>query len=351
MFQMVIGCNARIRIQGLDTAAAEMEYKKTKAGKNFAETKTNEERAWAQLCRVHGNSKPNTDYNRIEFLLALCAQYQGHSKTKRELLKDLHRKGICLTNASFNMVVPIMETTAKFEDELNAKMGAGQLNSAAVNAVGADAKREERSEKVGARKGVETCKICEKPGHNARDCLQFMLREGACGHWCMHDLGIYKSGCNYGSECNKKHERPNFEPPENDVVTAAGSATRVLSMATGARAVPETQGGKPVLQEIPVSDLKMKEFTIMPNKTTHWLNSNKIWMQPEDEDASLCQVCEQEHSQIEPCSNGSQHSLLGHQMACALAVSAVETDKAFRWASYSSQKLATTGLVRNQFRC
>ena len=170
----------------------------------------------------------------------------------------------------------------------------------------------------------------------------------------MHDIGIYKSGCSYGRTCNKKHERPNFEPPENDVVTAAGSVTRVLSMATGA--VPETQGGKPVLQELPVTELKMKEFTIMPNKTTHWLNSNKIWMQPEDEDASLCQVCEQEHSQIEPCSNGGQHSLLGHQMACALAVSAVETDRPFRWASYSSQELATTGTdkgtkVCNQCRC
>ena len=215
--------------------------------------------------------------------------------TKRVLLKELHRKGICLTNASFNMVVPIMETTAKFEDELNAKMGAGQLSSAAVNAVGADAKREERSDKVGARKGVETCKICETPGHNARDCLQFMimLREGTCGHWFMHDIVIYKTGCSYDRTCNKKHERPNVEPPGNDVVTAAGSATRVLSMATGA--VPETNGGKPVLQELPVSELKTKEFIIMPNKTTHWLNSNKIWMQPEDEDASYCQVCEQEH--------------------------------------------------------
>ena len=89
MFHMVIECNSRINVQGVDTTAAELEYRKTKAGANFAETKTNEERAWAQLCRVHGNNKPNTDYNRIEFLLVLCEQYQGHSKTKRVLPKEL----------------------------------------------------------------------------------------------------------------------------------------------------------------------------------------------------------------------------------------------------------------------
>ena len=176
LFHMVIECNSRINVQGLDTVTAELEYRKTKPGSNFAETKTNEERAWAQLCRVHGNDKPKTDYNRIEFLLALCEQYQGHSTTKRVLLKELHRKGTCLTNTLFKMAVPIMETAAKFEDELNAQMGTGKLPTATVNTVGADAKREGRKEKVGARKGPETCKICENPGHNARDCLQFMLR-------------------------------------------------------------------------------------------------------------------------------------------------------------------------------
>ena len=61
-------------------------------------------------------------------------------------------------------------------------------------------------------------------------------------------------------------------------------------------------------------------------------------------DDSLCQTCETEHSQITLCSNRGQHSLLGHQMACALAVSAVEADKPFRWVSYSSQELATSGV-------
>ena len=76
MFDMVIECNARIRTQGLDTNAAENEYRSTEPGENYAETNTKEERAWKQLCRVHGNSTPTTDFHRIEFLLALCEQYQ-----------------------------------------------------------------------------------------------------------------------------------------------------------------------------------------------------------------------------------------------------------------------------------
>lgn len=47
---MVIECNAGIRTQGLDTNAAEAEYKSTQPGANYAETNANEERAWKQLC-------------------------------------------------------------------------------------------------------------------------------------------------------------------------------------------------------------------------------------------------------------------------------------------------------------
>ena len=116
-------------------------------------------------------------------------------------------------------------------------------------------------------------------------------------------------------------------------------------MATGA--VPETNGGNCAVQELPVSELKCKEFKILPNKTNSWVRSDKIWLQPEDEDHSLCQTGEEGHSHIEPCSNGgqqSQHSLLGHQMACALVASAVDPDNPFRWASYSSQGQAATGV-------
>ena len=119
-----------------------------------------------------------------------------------------------------------METAAKFEDGIDAQMGAGNASTAALNTVGADAKRDERNTKMGAGNGVETCQICDKPGHNAHGCLQFMLREGTRGHWFLHSIGIHRTGCTYGKTCKHNHERPNFEPPENNVVTAAGSARR-----------------------------------------------------------------------------------------------------------------------------
>ena len=45
LFQMGIECSSRICVQGLDTGAAEMECTSTKPGSNYAETKTNEDRA------------------------------------------------------------------------------------------------------------------------------------------------------------------------------------------------------------------------------------------------------------------------------------------------------------------
>ena len=133
---------------------------------------------------MHGNAQPKTDYDRIEFMLKLCAAYQGHPKTKRTLLKTLHKKGINITNVPFNVALPIIGSAAFFEDEINVQMGddsdiAGAVAAASVNTVGA---RNNRSTIGGTTVGdgseTEQCKICSKPGHNARDCLQFMQREG-----------------------------------------------------------------------------------------------------------------------------------------------------------------------------
>ena len=146
MFDMVIECNSRIQTQGLDTGAAENEYMtlSTEPGGNYAETNAKEEHAWKQLCRVHGNSTPKPDFHRIEFLLTLCEKYQGHNKTKRTLLKELHRRNITLTNVHFNVARPIIGTTANFEDEINAQMHAGPVAKAvAINAVGAGLTRTE----------------------------------------------------------------------------------------------------------------------------------------------------------------------------------------------------------------
>ena len=173
------------------------------------------------------------------------------------------------------MALPIIGAAAAFEDKINAQMGTGTTPNAAVLTTGATERQGERNTNVRAERGVETCKICETPGHNARDCLLFMQREGTCDHWFMHSIGIYQTGCTYGSACKKKHERPSIEPPENDVVTAAGSAKRVSSMTAGATRVssmatgasPEANGGEYVVKELPASDIKSQDFTLVPNKT------------------------------------------------------------------------------------
>ena len=87
MFEMVIECNSRLRVQDFDTDAADKTYRATQPGDSYAEASSNEERAWRQLCRVHGNTQPKTDFDRVRIMLALCATYQGHHKTKRTLLK------------------------------------------------------------------------------------------------------------------------------------------------------------------------------------------------------------------------------------------------------------------------
>ena len=329
-----------ICLQCQDTKEAEKMYRSTQPGENYvyAETKTNEERARIQLCRAHGNPQPKTDHDRIEFLLDLCTAYQGHTKTKRALLKALHNKGKTLTNVPFKEAAPIIGKSAQFEDEINAQMGsaanAENVTKVAVNTVGAARNRREQGTKVGAG-APEICNICAKPGHNARDYLQFMQREGTCGHWFMHSLGIYRTGCDFGSQCKKKHERPKGEPPENALVAVPEGTKRVATMATGA--VPSINGGQPQMQKMGLADISEKTFTIMPNTTTEWLNCNKMWLQPEDENDSVCRKCDTCHSRIEPCEDGGSHSLQHHQMACELAASAVETDRTFKCVPYSVQ--------------
>ena len=120
----------------------------------------------------------------------------------------------------------------------------------------------------------------------------------------MHSIGIYRTECGFGDTCKLNHGRPTTEPPENALETAAKP---VATMAT--RAVPPTNGGKHVLQdpEMQLAEISEKKFTILPNETTNWINSNKMWLQPEDEAESLCQACGEEHSQIEPCKDGGCH--------------------------------------------
>jgi hypothetical protein len=263
---------------------------------------------------------------------------------------------VAITNVLFSEAAPIIAMAANFEDEITAQMGTSAKLNAAVLTTGTTDRTSERNSRMGAGRGGEICKICAKAGHNARDCLLFMQREGTCGHWFMHSLGIYETGCTYGATCKKKHERPSFEPPENDEVAgaarnqaAAGQPKPATSMSTGAKkvsimatgATPGGSGDKYVLEELPVSAIKQGNFHLVPNETNYWILNNKVWLQPENEQDTMCQNCDEGHSHLAPCSDGGQHSLLSHHMASTLAASSKDPNPPLRWASYKAQLAAT----------
>jgi len=139
LYDMVVECNARIHVLGLDTTAAYSEYKATEAGSSYASTSVNEQMAWTTLCQKYGNNTPMTDYDRIQFLLGLCEEYQGHEKTRRALLKYLRTTEYTVTTVPFEMAEQIMETNAMAEDELQAQLAPTekQIKTENVSAVGA----------------------------------------------------------------------------------------------------------------------------------------------------------------------------------------------------------------------
>ena len=56
--------------------------------------------------------------------------------------------------------------------------------------------------------------------------MVFITRMGTwqlCGHWFMHSIGKYQTGCRYGDSCKLTHKRPEVEPEEdaNQVKVAA----------------------------------------------------------------------------------------------------------------------------------
>ena len=150
-----------------------------------------------------------------------------------------------------------------------------------------------------------------------------------------------------------KHERPSIKPPENDVVADAGRnqaaakpissmsavAKRVSVMATGAS--PEAHGGEYSLQELTVSEMESGDLHLAPNKTQFWMKNNKIWLQPEGDDDTVCKNCHEGHSVITPCNDGGQHFLLLKNMVSDLAVSSTHPDVPLKWASHATQVQAT----------
>ena len=88
-----------------------------------------------------------------------------------------------------------------------------------------------------------------------------------------------------------------------------------------------------------VSDMTDQNFVLIPNNTGNWVCSNKVWLQPEDNDTSmtLCANCKEGHSTIKLCKNGERHSGMLHQMALEMSISAIEEQRPFRWMPYGVQ--------------
>ena len=93
-----------------------------------------------------------------------------------------------------------------------------------------------------------------------------------------------------------------------------------------------------------MADVKDRGFALVPNKTPWWIKNNKAWLQPANDAESLCQTCDEGHSHIAKCSDGGCHSKLTHEMACALATSAVETAQPFTWLPYETQTRQSNSL-------
>ena len=265
---------------------------------------------------------------------------------------------MAITNVPFSEAAPIIAMAATFEDEISAQMKTADKDHRAT-AVNAATPGKNKFTGMGAGQGAgsaEVCNICERTGHNARDCLQFMQREGVCGHWFMHSIGKYSTGCMYGSGCKKKHERPIAEPVENEngnENTERARQAKIMATAT----LPETNGGKPVLKGLQLGEID-QQFSMIPNDTGYWLCENKTWLQPETDDITGCTNCNMTHSAIQPCADGGYHSALYHNMALQLQISAVETGRPFRWISYDTQmvkdgtdaKVMTTMATRSPVR-
>ena len=58
-------------------------------------------------------------------------------------------------------------------------------------------------------------------------------------------------------------------------------AKRAKNMATAA--LPETNGGKPVLKSLQLEEIDQK-FSMIPNNTGYWLCEHNTWLQPETDD-------------------------------------------------------------------
>ena len=59
-----------------------------------------------------------------------------------------------------------------------------------------------------------------------------LAAEGTCGHWFMHSIGRYKTGCRYGDAYRKRHARLGKEPevsPQQDGGEQRGQQVKVAA--------------------------------------------------------------------------------------------------------------------------
>ena len=257
----------------MGTQAAMETYEATKPGTSYADTSVIEEDAWQALCQVYGTRSPKTDHDRLTKLLRLCEAYQGHDKTKRTLIKQLRLIGKTITTVPYTLAAAMVEASATASDEIEAQMdktptpnnGDNETRQTQVNMVGTSA----------------CCPICNKAGHVSRDFLIFMQNEGTCGHWFMHSIGRYKTGCRYGDACTKRHARPEKDPevsPQQDGGEQRGQQVKVAAASVSvdaADAAAEATKGSDIEGD---HELPTAERQVLSTSTSAWQASRRSQM-------------------------------------------------------------------------
>ena len=117
------------------------------------------------------------------------------------------------------------------------------------------------------------CPICNKAGHVARDCLIFMQNEGTCGHWFMHSIGRYKTGCRYGDACTKRHARPEKDPevsPRQDGGEQRGQQVNVAAASVSVEAAAAEGNNVEGDHELPTA-----ERQVLSTSTSAWQASRR----------------------------------------------------------------------------
>ena len=219
LYCLTVKCCSRVASATSAVTAADQEYEDVQPEDTITKTIVAHELAWKNLCLAYGNTHPRTHKQRISALLKIIEAQQGHSHSTKKYLQQLQRTGQTHTSVEYNVAIGIIRVVAQEVDELAALMDEYTTP---------DAKTSDGDSANGGKSGQDVavkmvivpgnCKICNRPGHKARDCLDFMTRSGVCRFWFMNHIGKNEEGCRKGKDCPRKHERPEEEPIEEKVV-------------------------------------------------------------------------------------------------------------------------------------